>query len=79
MRILMVEGSGRGFLSHYAHALARGLLEAGHEVRLVTGRRDELGAWSVPFAKKACLSAGWRGWLCLAREVIAYRPQVVHL
>jgi glycosyltransferase involved in cell wall biosynthesis len=79
MRILLVEGSGRGFLSHYAHALARGLFEAGHEVRLVTARRDELATWKVPFPKKGCLSAGWRGWLCLARDVLTYRPQVVHL
>ena len=45
LRILLIEGSGRGFLSHYVHALALGLCEAGHTVRLVTGRRDELRGW----------------------------------
>jgi glycosyltransferase involved in cell wall biosynthesis len=79
MRILLVEGSGRGFLSHYAHALALGLHEAGQQVRLVTGCRDELAAWEVPFAKTACLWKGWRGWLCLVRKVAQHRPHVVHL
>ena len=78
MRILLVESSGRGFLSHYVHALALGLSELGHDVRLVTGRRDELASWSVPFAKSACLGRGAAAWLCLAREVSAFRPHVVH-
>lgn len=79
MRILLVEGSGRGFLSHYAHALALGLFEAGNDVRLVTGRRDELANWDVPFTKTACLSKGWRSWLCLRRRVAKCHPDVVHL
>ncbi|GAB4344399.1 MAG: hypothetical protein Kow006_00310 [Gammaproteobacteria bacterium] len=79
MRILLVEGSGRGFLNQYAHALALGLHEQGHEVDLVTGRRDELAGWSVPFRKRACLPDGITAWLCLAREVARWRPQVVHL
>ncbi len=79
MRILLVEGSGRGFLNHYAHAVALGLFEAGHDVQLVTGCRDELAGWDVPFAKTACLSKGWRGWLCLLRKVAERPPQVVHL
>lgn len=79
MRILLVEGSGRGFLNHYAHTLALGLFDAGHEVSLLTGRRDELAKWEVPFAKMACLSKGWRSWLCLSRKVAEHRPHVVHL
>lgn len=78
LRIMLIEGSGRGFLSHYAHALALGLHEAGHSVRLVTGCRDELSGWPVPFGKGACLHKGVAGWLCLAREVQAFRPDVVH-
>jgi glycosyltransferase involved in cell wall biosynthesis len=78
-RILLVEGSGRGFLSHYAHALALGLHEAGQEVTLVTGRRDELANWPVPFAKDACLADSWAAWFCLARLVRKLRPDVVHL
>ena len=77
-RILLIEGSGRGFLSHYVHALALGLHEAGHTVRLVTGCRDELRGWPVPFAKGACLDKGVSGWACLAREVRTFRPDVVH-
>jgi glycosyltransferase involved in cell wall biosynthesis len=78
-RILMVEASGRGFLCHYAHALCVGLHEAGHQVRLVTGMRDELADWDLPFEKSACLKGGWRGWRCLQREVKAQQPDVVHL
>jgi glycosyltransferase involved in cell wall biosynthesis len=79
MRILLAEGSGRGFLNQYAHALALGLHEAGHQVRLVTGCRDELAGWNIPFAKTACLRTGWRSWLCLMREVAENAPHVVHL
>ncbi|MFA6021614.1 MAG: glycosyltransferase [Rhodospirillales bacterium] len=77
-RILLVEGSGRGFLCHYAHALALGLDKLGHGVALVTGTRDELSAWDLPFAKSACLNSGLAGWLCLARQVRWFRPDVVH-
>ncbi len=79
MRILMVEGSGRGFLCHYAHALSLGLHQAGHEIRLVTGDRDELADWPVPFAKAACLRAGRQSWRCLRRMAREYRPEIVHL
>jgi len=79
MRILLVEGSGRGFLSHYAHALARGLDHAGHQVRLLTGLRDELADWPRRFEKRACLKGGWASWRCLAREVRSMDAQVVHL
>jgi len=78
LRILLIEGSGRGFLSHYVHALALGLHEAGHTVRLVTGCRDELRGWHVPFGKGAWLVKGVAGWACLAREVRTFRPDVVH-
>ncbi len=77
-RILLVEGSGRGFLCHYAHALALGLNELGHDVSLITGTRDELSAWTMPFEKSACLHHGLAGWLCLARKVLACKPDAVH-
>lgn len=77
-RILLVEGSGRGFLCHYAHALALGLTEIGHCVRLVEGSRDELESWRTPFDKTACFKAGWVGWACLAAQVRAFAPDVVH-
>ncbi|WP_029133158.1 glycosyltransferase [Sedimenticola selenatireducens] len=78
-RVLLVEASGRGFLSHYSHALALGLQRAGIETQLLTGRRDELGDWAVPFHKQACLDGGWRGWRCVRRQVIETRPDIVHL
>jgi glycosyltransferase involved in cell wall biosynthesis len=77
-RILLVEGSGRGFLCHYAHALAFGLSENGHEVELITGKRDELAGWDLPFAKSACLNHGLAGWLCLAKKLRAFNPDIVH-
>lgn len=79
MRILIVEGSGRGFLCQYSHALALGLHQAGEAVRLLTGARDELADWSVPFDKRACLADGLAGWSCLYRQVRDDRPDVVHL
>jgi hypothetical protein len=79
MRILLVEGSGRGFLSHYSHALAMGLHRAGAEVRLLTGRRDELCDWPVPFHKHACLATGYRAWRCVRTYVSESQPDVVHL
>ncbi len=78
-RILLVEGSGRGFLTQYTHALAAGLSEQGHDVRLVSGRRDELANWRIPFDKHACFSGGVHGWWNVARQVRAFRPHVVHL
>ncbi len=79
LRVLLVEASGRGFLSHYSHALALGLHRAGIETRLLTGRRDELQGWSVPFHKQACLDSGRRGWRCVRRQVREDRPDIVHL
>lgn len=79
MRVLLVEGSGRGFLSHYSHALAMGLQRAEIEVWLLTGRRDELCDWPVPFHKHACLSSGYRAWRCVRTYVNEMRPDVVHL
>jgi len=79
MRILMVEASGRGFLCHYAHALCLGLHEAGHKVTLITGMRDELIDWKVPFEKLACLKTGRHGWRCLKREIKRLHPDAVHL
>lgn len=79
MRILLVEASGRGFLSHYSHALGLGLQRAGIEVRLLTGRWDELWNWPVPYSKQACLEVGWRAWRCVRGAVEAFRPDVVHL
>jgi glycosyltransferase involved in cell wall biosynthesis len=77
-RILIVEGSGRGFLSHYAHALALGLHERGHQVRLITATCDELAGWQAPFARKAILRPGLAGWLTLRRDVRDFNPQVLH-
>ncbi len=79
MRILLVEASGRGFLSHYTHALALGMHRLGADVRLLTGKRDELGGWKVPFCKESCLEDGARGWRCIRRQVIVQQPDVVHL
>ena len=79
MRILVVEGSGRGFLSQYSHALAMGLHGGGDQVRLLTGARDELAEWEVPFEKRACLARGTVSWWCLRRQVDAFSPEVVHL
>lgn len=78
LRILLVEGSGRGFLSHYVHALAFGLCEAGHAVTLATGCGDELAGWPVPFAKSAVLRRNTMDWIRLARDVVRFRPDVVH-
>jgi len=78
LRILLVEGSGRGFLSHYVHALALGFSEAGHTVNLVTGKGDELADWAVPFGKSAILEDNAADWLRLVRTVVRLDPDVVH-
>jgi len=75
----MIEASGRGFLCHYAHALSLALHQAGYKIALITGNRDELAAWSVPFNKSACLGAGWRNWYCLRQQVRQFRPDIVHI
>lgn len=79
MRVLIVEGSGRGFLNQYSHALALGLYRAGDHVCLVSGVRDELADWEVPFDKLACLADGMSSWWCLRRKVREFRPDVVHI
>lgn len=78
LRILLVEGSGRGFLSHYVHALAVGLSDAGHAVLLATGVADELSGWPVPFGKSPVLRRNAADWFRLARMVLRFRPDVVH-
>jgi len=77
-KILIVEGSGRGFLSHYAHALALGLHEAGHRVRLVTAPCDELADWPAPFERRATLRPGIAGWRALMAQTREFAPQAVH-
>ncbi|MEJ2693256.1 MAG: glycosyltransferase family 4 protein [Candidatus Thiodiazotropha sp.] len=79
MRILLVEASGRGFLSHYSHALGVGLQRTGNQVCLLTGRWDELWNWPVPFPKHACLGKGYRAWRCVRSYVDEIRPDLVHL
>lgn len=77
-KILIVEGSGRGFLSHYSHALALGLHEAGHRVRLVTAPCDELSGWEVPFERRATLRPGLGGWRELLSQTRRFAPDIVH-
>lgn len=79
LRVLLVEASGRGFLSHYTHALAYGLHRAEADVHLLTGKRDELSGWPVPFEKQACLESGYRGWRCVRRQIQQVQPDIVHL
>lgn len=77
-RIMIVEGSGRGFLSHYAHALALGLHQGGHRVRLVTAPCDELAGWPAPFERRATLTRRLAGWRRLMAETREFAPHVVH-
>jgi glycosyltransferase involved in cell wall biosynthesis len=77
-RILMVEGSGRGFLSHYAHALALGLHDAGDRVVLMTAPWDELASWPAPFERHTTLCSGLGGWRRLMAETRRFAPDVVH-
>ncbi len=77
-KILIVEGSGRGFLSHYSHALALGLHEAGHQVRLVTAPCDELSDWRVPFERHATLRSGLSGWRDLVSQTRSFAPEIIH-
>lgn len=79
LRVLLVEASGRGFLSHYTHALAHGLHRSGIDIQLLTGRRDELNDWPVSFLKQACLESGYRGWRCVRRQICEGQPDIVHL
>ncbi len=77
-RILLVEASGRGFLNHYSHALGMGLHSAKAQVRLLSGVRDELSAWDVPFEKHSCIQRGRKGWSCVKQQVMQFQPDIVH-
>ncbi len=79
MRILLVEGTGHGFLTHYSHALALGLTASEHRVRLVTRSRDELNGLDLPIDKRACFGDGLGAWRQLRAEVRAFKPDCVHL
>lgn len=79
LRILIVEASGRGFLNHYSHALAFGLHLCNVDVQLLTGVRDELSDWEVPYPKQSCLEKGRSGWRCVREIIIQQQPDVVHL
>lgn len=78
LRVLVVEASGRGFLNHYSHALALGLHQQGIEVELLTGERDELFGWDVPFPKQSCIQSGRKGWRCVREHISRSKPDVVH-
>ncbi|RRJ82814.1 glycosyltransferase family 4 protein [Aestuariirhabdus litorea] len=79
MRILLVEGTGNGFLSHYAHALALGLSDAGAQVRLLSSQKAELADQPLPLEVAYRLPTGRFAWRQLRREVILYQPEIVHL
>lgn len=79
LRVLLVEASGRGFLNHYTHTLGLGLYRAGVEVQLLTGKRDELAEWDVPYHKQACLDPGRAGWRCVRKHIAEEKPDIVHL
>ena len=77
-KVLLVAGTGAGFISQYSHAVAIGLVKCGVEVKLITGREDEFHGVSIPVVKDACLRRGLRGWLALTRQVLTWRPDIVH-
>lgn len=79
MRILLIEGTGQGFLSHYSHALALGFHNRDCAVRLVTRHDCELSGTDLPVDRKACLDAGARAWRQLRHQVREFRPNCVHL
>lgn len=78
-RVVVIEGSGRGFLCQYAHALALGLLQLGSDVTLIMGRRDELAQFPVGIPKEKCNLPGLWGWLCLTLRMVTLRPDIVHI
>ena len=78
LRVLVVEASGRGFLNHYSHALALGLHQQGVEVELLTGERDELLDWDVPYPKQSCIQSGRKGWRCVREKIARSQPDDVH-
>ncbi len=77
-RILLVEGTGRGFINQYTHALALALSRDGCRVSLLTGPADEFADRKFPFAKPGPLRHGIAGWLRLARMVKPTTCDVVH-
>lgn len=78
-RVVVVEGSGRGFLCQYAHALVLGLHNLGSDVILIMGRRDELADFPVGVPKERCNLPGLWGWLCLSFRMLTLRPDIVHI
>jgi len=78
-RVLIVEGTGNGFISHYSHALALGLHQQGQRVTLLTGQQGELAEWTPPFTRQAVALRGMRGVLSLARCVRRWQPTLIHL
>jgi len=74
-RVLLVEASGRGFLNHYSHALGVGLHAKNVQVCLLSGVRDELSEWVVPFEKQACLNNNWS---CVKQQALRFKADVVH-
>ena len=76
--VMLVEGTGRGFISQHTHALALLMHRQGVGVRLVTSVDCELARWAMPFARSMRLRRGALGWLDLARLVRRHRPGVVH-
>lgn len=79
LRVLIIEASGRGFLSHYAHALALGLHNIDVDVQLLTGCRDELAGMHVPYTKSSCLNTGRAGRRCIRKHITRDNPDIVHL
>lgn len=78
-RVVVIEGSGRGFLCQYAHALVLGLHALGWDVTLIMGRRDELADFPVDVPKERCNLPGIWGWVCLSLRMIRMRPEIIHI
>ncbi len=55
MRLVEIETFGRGGLAHYVENLSRALSDRGHEVHVLTARRDEL-AGSSPLTRHGVLA-----------------------
>jgi glycosyltransferase involved in cell wall biosynthesis len=78
-RVVVIEGSGRGFLCQYAHALVLGLHALGRDVTLIMGCRDELADFPVGVPKERCNLPGVWGWFCLSLRMVRMRPDIVHI
>ncbi|MCR4378102.1 MAG: glycosyltransferase family 4 protein [Rhodospirillales bacterium] len=78
-RVVVIEGSGRGFLCQYAHALVLGLHALGQDVTLIMGRRDELADFPIGVPKERCNLPGTWGWFCLSLRMLRMRPDIVHI